>query len=219
MEKHGAPKTHGLVIDWAARYDVLAWLLTKGREGRLRERMLSLAGLAPGNQVLDVGCGTGTLAIAGARQVGISGLVHGIDASPSMIERARRKAAKAGVAVDFDVAVAETLPFPDHRFDVVLSTLMLHHLPRKTRQQCAIEMARVLKIGGRVLAVDFGRGNRHGLMAHFHRHGHVDIKDIVALLEDVGLTVVESGAVGMNNLHFALAENSKNMPLSDRRGA
>jgi ubiquinone/menaquinone biosynthesis C-methylase UbiE len=207
------------VIEWAARYDVLAWLLTKGRENQLRERMLSLAGLGPGHHVLDVGCGTGTLAIAAARRVGISGVVHGIDASPPMIARARRKAAKASVAVDFDVAVAEALPFPGHQFDIVLSTLMLHHLPRKTRQQCAMEIARILKIGGRVLAVDFGRGHRRGFMSHIHRHGHVDIKDIVALLEDAGLTVIDNGAVGMNNLHFALAENSKNMRSPDRQGA
>jgi ubiquinone/menaquinone biosynthesis C-methylase UbiE len=146
-----------LVTDWAVRYDLLAWLLTHGRERQLRERFIDLAGLAPGDAVLDVGCGTGTLGIAARRRVGPSGTVCGIDASPPMIARARRKATKASVVVDFRVAVAESLPFPDGRFDVVLSTLMLHHLPKKTRQQCAGEIRRVLRSGGRVLAVDFGR--------------------------------------------------------------
>jgi ubiquinone/menaquinone biosynthesis C-methylase UbiE len=208
MEQETAPRTHGLVIDWAARYDLLAWLFTHGRERQLRERIIALARLKAGDDVLDIGCGTGTLAIAAARHIKPSGVVCGIDASPPMIARARRKASKAGVAADFQLAVAENLPFPDGRFDVVLSTLMLHHLPRKTRHDCATEMRRVLKIGGRVLAVDFSRGDGHGLLAHFHRHGHVDVKDIVSLLAGADLTVDTTGPVGMNNLHFVLAEKA-----------
>src|SRR5262249_52223602 len=140
MEQHTPPHTHGLIINWAARYDLLAWLLTHGKERELRERIIALAGLENGNTVLDVGCGTGTLAIAAARHVGSTGSVRGIDASPSMIARATRKAAKAGARVVFEIGVAERLPFADGQFDVVLSTLMLHHLPRSTRQQCATEI-------------------------------------------------------------------------------
>jgi 2-polyprenyl-3-methyl-5-hydroxy-6-metoxy-1,4-benzoquinol methylase len=81
MRHETAPRTHGLLIDWAARYDLLAWLLTHGRERQLRERFIDLAGLAPGDVVLDVGCGTGTLAIAASRHVEPSGTVCGIDAS------------------------------------------------------------------------------------------------------------------------------------------
>src|SRR5262249_2620908 len=150
MEQEAAPRTHGLLIDWAARYDFLAWVLTHGKERQLRERFVDLAQVAVGNAVLDVGCGTGTLAIAASRRVGPTGFVCGIDGSPPMIARARRKATKAGVNVDFRVGLAEDMPFPDHRFDVVLSTLMLHHLPRKTRQECAREITRVLEPEGRV---------------------------------------------------------------------
>jgi len=206
MREDSAPHTHGLLINWALRYDVVAWLVTHGRERELRDRMIALAEVQAGDAVLDVGCGTGTLAIAAWRRVGQIGLVCGIDASPPMIARARRKAAKAGAQVQFDVAAAEDLPFPDDRFDVVLSTLMLHHLPRTTGQRCAAEIRRVLKPGGRVLAVDFGRGEQRGLLSHFHRHGHVDLKDIVALVEGADLSVRTTGQVGMNNLHFVLAE-------------
>lgn len=208
LESETTPPTHGSRIEWAARYDLLTWLLTHGRERELRQRFIELAGLGPGDAVLDVGCGTGTLCIAASRRVGPSGTVSGIDASPPMIARARRKAVKAGVEVDFRVAVAEGLPFPAGRFDVVLSTLMLHHLPRTTRQQCAGEIKRVLRDRGRAPAVDFGRGDRRGLLAHFHRHGHVEVGDIVALFEEAGLMPVGSGSVGMNNLNFVLAEAS-----------
>src|SRR5581483_2805416 len=127
-------------------------------------------------------------------------------ASPSMIARASGKEKKAGVRATFQVAVAEDLPFPDRRFDVVFSTLMLHHLPRKTRQECAKEIERVLKVGGRVVAVDFGRPKRPGLLAHFHRHSHVAVEDIVNLFVAAGLTATRTGPVGMNDLNFVVAE-------------
>lgn len=202
-----APVTTGRVVHWAARYDVMAWLFMLGRERAFREKLIGLARLQSGDVVLDVGCGTGTLAIAAKRHVGPSGRVHGIDASPEMVDRAKRKAGKAGADVAFDTGVVEALPYPDAQFDVVMSTLMLHHLPRKARQDCAHEIRRVLKPDGRVLAVDFGptpRGKK-SLIGHFHRHGHVDLSDIVDLLSSVGLSVVEAGAVGVRNLHFALA--------------
>jgi ubiquinone/menaquinone biosynthesis C-methylase UbiE len=208
MDEPTAPGTHGLVLHWAARYDLLAWLLTHGREGELRKAIIRLADLQTGNDVLDIGCGTGTLAIAAADHIGTTGAVTGIDASPSMIARANRKARKAGASTVFQVAVAGNLLFPDRRFDVVFSTLMLHHLPRKTRQQCAKEIERVLKVGGRVVAVDFGRAKRRGLLAHFHRHGHVEVEDIVKLFVDAGLRPTRTGPLGMNDLNYVVAEAS-----------
>ena len=117
--------TVGIVVHWAARYDLLAWLLTRGREREFRENLVRLARIEPGESVLDVGCGTGTLAIAAKRRVGPTGAVSGIDASPEMIARASKKARKAGIEVAFQEGVAQTLPFPDAQFDVVLSTLEL----------------------------------------------------------------------------------------------
>jgi ubiquinone/menaquinone biosynthesis C-methylase UbiE len=125
-----APQTTGRVLHWAARYDLLVWLLTHGRPGAFREKLAGLARLVPGESVLDIGYGTGSLAIVAKQMVGATGEVFGIDASPEMIARATRKGAHTGTAVSFTTAVAESLPFPDDRFDVVLSTLMLHHLPR-----------------------------------------------------------------------------------------
>jgi len=217
MDEHTTPRTHGMVLHWAERYDLLAWLLTHGRERELREVIIRLAGLETGNDVLDIGCGTGTLAIAAARHVGTTGAVTGIDASPAMIGRASRKAQKAGVRATFEVAVAENLPFQDRRFDVVFSTLMLHHLPRKTRQACAREIRRVLKNDGCVVAVDFGRVKRRGLLADFHQHGHVEVEDIAKLLVDAGLTPIRSGPLGMNDLNFVVADVSGKADVSAHR--
>src|SRR5262245_39034218 len=156
-EQNVTPATTGLVLHGTARfYDLMAWVFMLGRERVFREKVIDLARLKPGESVLDVGCGTGTLAIAAKRRVGSTGMVYGLDASPEMIVRAERKAKKERVEVVFKIGVVEALPFPDAHFDVVLSTLMLHHLPRKAREQCAREMRRVLKPSGRVLAVDFG---------------------------------------------------------------
>jgi ubiquinone/menaquinone biosynthesis C-methylase UbiE len=204
--------TDGLVIHWAARYDLLAWLVTRGRERAFREQILRLVALAPGSAVLDIGCGTGTLAIAAARHVGRAGTVTGIDASPQMIARASWKASRAKVPARFQVAPAENLPFPNAQFDVVLSTLMLHHLPKRTREACAGEIRRVLKPRGQALVVDFGRPERRGLLSHFHRHGHVTIDEVRGVLARAGLTAIRSGPVGFGTLQFVLAE----MPIPRR---
>jgi ubiquinone/menaquinone biosynthesis C-methylase UbiE len=209
--RHGhdpaGPPSPGILLHDAAGYDALVWLFTLGREGAFRERILRLARLVQGEAVLDVGCGTGSLAIKAKGRVGAAGRVCAVDASPDMLARAEIKGRKAGAQVLFSQAPAQALPFPDAQFDVVLSTLMLHHLPRKTRGPCVAEMARVLKPGGRVLVVDFSKPEpgRRGLLDHFHRHGHVEMGDIVAHLEGVGLDVVESGAVGYRDLKFVIA--------------
>jgi ubiquinone/menaquinone biosynthesis C-methylase UbiE len=208
---NAALDTTGAVVHWAARYDLLVWLLTLGRERSFRERLLEPAHLQPGESVLDVGCGTGTLAIAAKRRVGSAGSVYGIDASPAMIARATKKAKKAGAGVTFESGLAESLPFPDGRFDVVLSTVMLHHLPRTAREQGVREMGRVLKPGGRLLAVDFAGASPKGKgpLVHFHRHGHVQPRALVDLVSGTGLHVVESGALGMWDLHFVLAASPR----------
>src|SRR5262245_30083728 len=208
--REAAPATKGLVLHHAGGYDLLVWLLTRGRSRAFRTRMVDLARLAPGESVLDVGCGTGSLAIAARRRVGPEGQVSGIDASPEMIARATSKATKAGIDVAFRTAVAEALPFPDAAFDAVLSTLMLHHLARRVREQCLIEIRRVLKPGGRLLVVDFGHPQaKSGVLAHFHRRGHVDPRDVISLLSDARFHVLAQGALGISSLYYVLAMPSE----------
>lgn len=204
-----APATKGLVLHRALGYDLLVWLLTHGRTRAFRRQIVDLARLTPGESLLDVGCGTGSLAIAAKCRVGQQGQVFGIDASPEMIARARSKTTSAGIEVSFGTAVAEALPFDDATFDAVVSTLMLHHLPRQVRQQCLKEIRRVLKPDGRVLVVDFGKPqNRSGFLVHFHRHGHVDPREILSLLVDAGFQPTDQGAVGISSLQYILAKAS-----------
>jgi demethylmenaquinone methyltransferase/2-methoxy-6-polyprenyl-1,4-benzoquinol methylase/phosphoethanolamine N-methyltransferase len=137
--------------------------------------------------VLEVGCGTGSLALAAARRAGASGKVHGIDPDPVMIDMARKKAARSKLDATFEVGVIEKLPFEAAEFDVVLSSLMMHHLPRDLQVIGLAEVRRVLKPGGRFLAVDFEPSesqHAHHLMAHIlgHRMRQIGLRELAPAL-------------------------------------
>jgi SAM-dependent methyltransferase len=132
-------------------FDPVSRLTT--REGAFKRRVLERATLAEGEQVLDLACGTGTLALAAARSV--PGLrVTGVDGDPAILERAR---AKAGSGVTFDQGLSTELPYEDESFDVVLSTLFFHHLSDQAKLDSAKEVRRVLRPAGRVVIGDVGR--------------------------------------------------------------
>ncbi|HEU5369842.1 MAG TPA: methyltransferase domain-containing protein, partial [Ktedonobacterales bacterium] len=104
-------ETKGLILKGGWRYDLHGWFmdicLFRGRGRELRQRAITLARLHPGEQVLDVGCGTGTLALDVARRVGSAGRVCGIDPGAEQIARACAKAARRGAPVEFQVGVIE----------------------------------------------------------------------------------------------------------------
>ncbi len=213
MEKHtdkdkdGVSNMTGRTLHSPIRYDFQLWLAFRGREKNVRDSVLDLLTIKAGDSVLDAGCGTGTLAIAAKRLVGPTGSVHGIDASPEMIARAEKKAQKARVTVAFKYGFVQSLPFPEAHFDVVLSTMMLHHMPHKGRREFIFETRRVLKQGGRLLVVDFIENPRKkkGFFSRFHRHGHINFSDTMDVLNEAGLQIVENGETGIYDLRFVLA--------------
>jgi ubiquinone/menaquinone biosynthesis C-methylase UbiE len=196
----------------ARRYDFMLWLASRGRERAFRSRQADLAAIATGEAVLDVGCATGTLAIEAARRVGVNGSVYAIDPRADLIARARRKARRAGVDVDLQVGSAEELPFPDGSFDLVLSTLVWHHLPHDTLRGAANEARRVLKPTGRLLVVDIGGEQDRKSTMHAPHGGPLsfDLDRLAERLGSAGLEVVktgpiESGMPRLERLRYLLA--------------
>jgi ubiquinone/menaquinone biosynthesis C-methylase UbiE len=119
-----------------------------------RKQLLEQAKLQPGHNVLDVGCGTGTLAIL-ARQLHPDVAVTGLDPDPKALTRAKSKAARAGVSIQFDQGFGDPLPYPAVTFDRVFSSLMYHHLPSEQKESLLREVHRVLKPGGEFHMCDF----------------------------------------------------------------
>lgn len=108
-------------------------------------RLVTFAAVAPGEIVLDVGCGTGVVAVTAARA---GARVKALDLTPALLDRGRENAAIAGVEVEFVEGDAEALPYPDAAFDVVLSQFGHMFAPRPA--VVTAEMLRVLKPGGRI---------------------------------------------------------------------
>ena len=191
-----AKVTNGLILTGGWRYDLHGWFidtcLFRGKGRELRQRTATLARLQPGDQVLDVGCGTGTLALEVQRCVGSAGRVVGIDPGNEQIARACAKAARHHVPIQFQIGVIEQLAFSDQTFDVVLSTLMMHHLPKNLKVQGLAEIARVLKPGGRLIIADFTRKQeRSGLATRFHAAGS-SLSELAALIADAGFVQVDT---------------------------
>jgi ubiquinone/menaquinone biosynthesis C-methylase UbiE len=163
--------------------------------------MIGLADPQPGMRVVDLGCGTGNLLVALARQR--SGLdLAGLDPDPRALARAGRKSRRRRLVVDWQRGFGQELPFPDASVDRVFSSLMLHHLDDASRGEFLAEIRRVLRPDGvLVLAdvsrhgkddhadhADHGRHGGHGVLRHLRR-GAVSVSadaDLAARLSHAG---------------------------------
>jgi demethylmenaquinone methyltransferase/2-methoxy-6-polyprenyl-1,4-benzoquinol methylase/phosphoethanolamine N-methyltransferase len=187
------------LIRWAWLYDAVVWLMSFGRAKAIRTLTADLAAIRPGEAVLDVGCGTGDLTLEAKARAGASGTVCALDAAPEMIAVARRKAARRRADVDFRVGLIEANGFPAQSFDVVLSSLMMHHLPDELKLSGLKECRRVLKPGGRLVIVDFMRSSStgHGETGErfIHPIPHTGARDLAALLAEAGFSDITSGDV------------------------
>src|SRR3954449_3533104 len=145
----------------ALRFDSLTRLYDpivalSSRERGFKRRLLEHARVKDGESVLDLACGTGTLAIE-IKKGHPKAKVSALDGDRSILERAKSKANDAGVKVDFVRGLSTDLPYDARSFDVVLSTLFFHHLTDEAKADTAEEIRRVLRLGGRVLIADWGR--------------------------------------------------------------
>lgn len=203
--------TTGSTIHWARFYDPIATLLTLGRARALREATIDLAHIHAGDTVLDIGCGTGEVTMRAKARSGPHGAVFGIDPAPEMIAVARKKSSRAGLAVDYQVAAAEALPFPDATFDRVLSSLMMHHLPDDLKPRVFAEIRRVLKPNGQLLVVDFkpptnARGGRRLVIRFLHHRPHSPGgPDLPALVSAAGFDAVEAGRTNFTDVAYMRA--------------
>jgi ubiquinone/menaquinone biosynthesis C-methylase UbiE len=140
--------------DWALPfYDLITKLTGADRTKRL---LLDQAALATSQRVLDIGCGTGTLAVL-VKRLHPDVSVVGFDPDPKALARARKKAGRAGISVRFDQGFADELPYPDASFDRVLSSFMFHHLGDEDRAKTLSEVRRVLAPGGSLHLLDMAR--------------------------------------------------------------
>jgi SAM-dependent methyltransferase len=142
--------------DQVRALDPYAFLAVVGKRvihpgGRLStDRLLEWARIAPGEHVLDIGCGVGTTAVRIAQETGAD--VVAADISELMLDRARRTAAQTGTRVRVERADILALPYPDDNFDCVIAEAVTMFVDRP---RAAAELARVCKPGGRVLGTEF----------------------------------------------------------------
>jgi ubiquinone/menaquinone biosynthesis C-methylase UbiE len=195
-DHHGCDR----LIHWARFYDLGAAGLLGRRRNRMRAMVADDLQLRAGDQVLDVGCGTGRLAMVFSERVGATGSVSGIDPAAEMIKRASSRARKSGVPVSFQVAFAQDLPFADGSFDAVACTLALHHVAEDDQLTAVREMYRVLKPSGRLLIAEFhqGPGRRRRPGPRWLRHSGEDMLDkALQLVSASGFTDVASGSTNL----------------------
>jgi ubiquinone/menaquinone biosynthesis C-methylase UbiE len=164
-----------------------------------RKTLVEQADLRAGQRVLEVGCGTGTLVLMIKREHKNAEVV-GIDPDPKALKRARDKAARSGLSVQFDQGFGDQLPYPDESFDRVLSSFMFHHLPAAEKDKFLAQVRRVLKRGGSFHLLDFEETGKHGWFAHL-LHAHHRLEDntrerVIALVKGAGLEGVGKVADG-----------------------
>jgi ubiquinone/menaquinone biosynthesis C-methylase UbiE len=148
----------GMGRDWLLPlYDPLTRLL---RVPAAHRTLIDRVDLRPGERVLEVGCGTGNLALA-VKRLRPDVTVAGLDPDPKALARAARKGRAAGLAVAWQRGFAEHLPYEEGAFDHVLSSLMFHHLDPDGRRQMLAEVRRVLRPAGSLNLIDFGDGGEH----------------------------------------------------------
>jgi len=161
----------------ASRYDLLNTILSFNRDKYWRKFAVSKTRLRDGESVLDVATGTGDLALELTGRVGSKGRVTGVDFCENMLANARYKLKRNGYQnVEFILANAEALPFPNNTFDCTTISFGLRNMA--DIEQTLREMTRVLKVGGRLVSLEFSQPPSRA----FNRIHHLYIFGLLPLL-------------------------------------
>ena len=126
------------------------------RETVFKQLLTEQAAPSAGERILDLGCGTGTLALL-IKRTEPEAELHGLDADPVILARARVKAEESGLQIGLEEGLSDRLPYADASFDQVVSTLFFHHLAPDVKARTAAEIRRILRPGGRLHVADWGR--------------------------------------------------------------
>jgi ubiquinone/menaquinone biosynthesis C-methylase UbiE len=209
------PETTGATLPGRTHYDIFSGLLGMGVNGPNSRMVVKLAQVKPGDHILDVACGTGSLTLTTQSFAGPDGKVYGIDASPEMIEIAKKKASRLAPHVIFQVGLSEKLDFTDATFDVAISRLAIHHLPDDLKRRAFSEILRVLKPGGHLLIADF-KAPRNPVLNHITsavvgpHMMQTNVWSLPAMLADTGFVDVTWGPTRSAILAFVSAKKSTN---------
>jgi ubiquinone/menaquinone biosynthesis C-methylase UbiE len=195
-------------------YDRWMNFITGGQDKRVRDAVLGY--IEPGDLVLDVGCGTGTLAVKAAQK---GAQVIGIDQSPAMLKLAREKAQASGIEVDFRLAQAQSLDL-EKKFDVMTATFTLSEISPDEAEMIVADLAEHLKPGGKIIVADEARpakalqrivsGLQRAIVALLTfliiEERPTRLHDLRALLEATGLAVTDEQFFQGGALRLVVAE-------------
>jgi ubiquinone/menaquinone biosynthesis C-methylase UbiE len=203
-------------IESATRYyDRWMNLITWGQDKRVREAVLGY--IDASDRVLDVGCGTGTLAVQAAQK---GARVTGLDRSPAMLRLAEEKARAAGVEVNFRQGYAQSPPLDDEPLDAITATFALSEMSPDEAEMLVADMAARLKMGGRVIVADEARPTNFLLRLNSGLQRAVvalltfiaieerptRLHDLRGMLEAVGMSVTEEQRFQGGALWLVVAE-------------
>jgi ubiquinone/menaquinone biosynthesis C-methylase UbiE len=204
-------QTTGATIHWASSYDILTGLMGLGVNTPNSRMICEMAGIKGGDKVLDLGCGTGNLTLTVETYTGLSGAACGLDASPQMIATARAKAKRRGSQAAYKLGLIEKIDYPEATFDVIVSRLVMHHLPEDLKRLGLAEMLRVLRPGGRLFLVDFSRPSNH-ILGHItsifvgQHMAQTSVWDLPPMVQDAGFVDVASGPTRSAYMAFVSAK-------------
>ncbi len=160
-----AARIHAMFSEVAPRYDILNDLISFGRLHAWRKECVKVSQAKLGQSVLDLATGTGDLALEFKKTVGPSGKVLGTDFNEKMIEQAPAKASAAGLEIQFEIADATQLSYPDAQFDITSIAYGIRNVDRP--DQAIREMCRVTRPGGKVMILETGQSHIAGFRPLF----------------------------------------------------